>query len=149
MEFRRVNAWKVYTVRSNILFYYYGIIVNKISKFLILVGVSISLFGCQQDEQAAALLNNPSIVDIGMFDDCSVKYVDRGYESRSFYIAKCATTNTTTKEYYQKQGKSTVFRRSVVITKEMEALEAEKQVTLAKEAALSKLTPEEKKSLGL
>lgn len=118
---------------------------------LLFAAVVFLLSGCSQrtDEQAQAMLTNPEINFVGVYDGCEVKYVDRGYQVRSFFIAKCGNTTTTTRNYSEQSGKTTVFRRSTVITQEIEKLEAEKAAALTKENALSKLSDEEKKLLGV
>jgi hypothetical protein len=116
-----------------------------------LVAVSALLTACggRTDEQAKAMLSNPEINNVGNFDGCDVKYVDRGYHAYSFYIARCNNTTTATRNYTEQSGKTTVNRRSTVITQEIEKLEAEKSAAIAKEKALEKLSPEEKKLLGI
>lgn len=118
---------------------------------LIICVAAIALSACSSrtDEQAKAMLSNPDINNVGTFDGCEVKYVDRGYNSYSFYIARCGNTTTATRNYTEQQGKTTVNRRSTVITQEIEKLEAEKAAAVAKEKALEKLSPEEKKLLGI
>ena len=120
-------------------------------KKAIVILAAVLLVGCNSrtDEQAKAMLSNPDINNVGTFDGCEVKYVDRGYHNYSFYIARCGNTATATRNYTEQSGKTTVNRRSTVITQEIEKLEAEKAAAVAKEAALSKLTAEEKKALGI
>jgi hypothetical protein len=67
----------------------------------------------------------------------------------SFYIAKCGNTATTTHNYTEKQGKTTVDRRSTVITQEIEKLQKEKETAETKEKALEKLSAAEKQVLGI
>ena len=106
------------------------------------------LTGCN-NEEAQAKLNNPQTINIGEFDGCEVKFVDRGYESNSFYIAKCGNTTTTTRHWRETRGKSQVNRSSTVITQEIESLQEEKKKVEMTEKAMSKLSDEEKKALGL
>ena len=108
---------------------------------------TVLLSGCNEEEKA--LLAKPSISEIGEFDGCNVKFVNRGYEKLSFYIAKCDTTSTSTTNYTTSSGKSTTFRRKTIITKEIEKLQAEKADLDAKAAAMEKLTPTERKALGI
>ena len=118
---------------------------------LIFAVAAIMLAGCSQRsaEQAEAMLTNPDINFVGVYDGCEVKYVDRGYQVKSFYLAKCGGTTTTTRNYSEQVGKTTEFRRSTAITQEIEKLEAEKAVAVTKEKALEKLTHEEKSVLGI
>jgi hypothetical protein len=115
----------------------------------VVAALVLSACGSRTDEQAKALLSNPEISIVGKFDGCEVKFVDRGYHSYSFYIARCDNTTTTTRNYTEQSGKTTVNRRSTVIAQEIEKLEAEKAAAVAKEKALEKLSPEEKKLLGV
>jgi hypothetical protein len=120
-------------------------------KKVICILAAVLLVGCNQrtDEQAKAMLSNPDINDMGTFDGCEVKFVDRGYHNYSFYIARCGNTSTLTRNYTEQSGKTTVNRRSTTIAQEIDRLEAEKAAAVAKERALEKLTPEEKKVLGI
>ena len=127
---------------------------KKILASVFLASTMFVLFGCDEDEQIKqAKKAKPEVVNVGVFDDCNVKYVDRGYAELSFYLAKCetanSTTTTTTKNYYVPQGKTRVFRRSTVISEEIQKLQEEKEAAELQEKALSKLSTEEKKSLGL
>ena len=112
-----------------------------------MVGFCIAMVGC--NEESKRLLKSPAISDIGVFDGCQVKFIDRGNESRSFYIARCESTHTTTNNYTENVGKYPVIRHKMAIAKEIESLEAEKVVAILKEGAMAKLTPEEKILLGL
>jgi hypothetical protein len=118
---------------------------------LLLTSVVFLLSGCggRTTEQAQAMLTNPDINFVGVYEGCEVKFIDRGFHDRSFYIAKCGDTATLTNNYTEKQGKSTVNRRSTVITQEIEKLQKEKSIVETKEKALSKLSDEEKKLLGV
>lgn len=118
---------------------------------LFLAAIVFALTGCggRTSEQAQAMITNPDINFVGVYDGCEVKFIDRGYHDKSFYIAKCGDTTTLTRNYTEKQGKSTVDRRSTVITQEIEKLQKEKATAETKEKALSKLSDEEKKLLGV
>lgn len=118
----------------------------KYTLAFILIATTL-LAGCNEEEEA--LLAKPSITDIGEFDGCDVKFVNRGYEKFSFYIAKCGTTSTSTTNYTTSHGKSSTFHRKTLITKEIEKLQAEKADLDAKSVALEKLTPAERKALGI
>jgi uncharacterized protein YcfL len=113
--------------------------------------IALMLVGCGERtaEQANAMISNPDINFVGVYDGCEVKFVDRGYQIKSFYIAKCGNTNTVTQNHNEQSGKTTVFRRSTVITQEIEKLQAEKAVAETKEKALAKLSNEEKSLLGV
>lgn len=111
-------------------------------KFSIVVAVAaIALVGCQDDYKK----NNPVVGAPIYVDGCEVKYIDRGDSYYSFYIAKCGDTSTTSRRYTS--GKSS--RNSVVITQEIDALQAEQKEAKLKEAAVGKLTEEERKVLGV
>lgn len=118
-------------------------------RVLIVCGISalVLLSGCQEKEKA--LLAKPKTYNIGEYDGCDVKFVDRGYHTLSFYIARCGATVTTTNNYTVSAGKSQVSKRNTVITQEIEKLQAEKAELDAKAVALEKLTPAERKSLGI
>jgi hypothetical protein len=120
-------------------------------KKVICILAAVLLVGCSErtDDQAKEMLANPAINLVGIYEGCEVKYVDRGYQSKSFYIAKCGNTTTFTRNYTEQSGKTTVFRRSTVITQEIEKLQAEKAGAEAKERALEKLTPTERAALGI
>ena len=119
-------------------------------KKLLLVLAVLSLTACgRTDEEARALLAKPAVSDAIMVDGCEVKFVDRGYQNHSFYLAKCGNTNTLTRNYEEQSGKTRVFRRSTVITQEIEQLQKEKADVETKEQALAKLSAEERKALGI
>ena len=120
-------------------------------KKAICILAAVLLVGCggRTDEQAKAMLTNPDINNVGTFDGCEVKYVDRGYHAYSFYIARCGNTTTSTRNYTEQSGKTTVNRRSTVIAQEIQKLEAEKAAAVTKEKALEKLSSEEKALLGV
>ncbi len=121
-------------------------------KNLLLICVSaiaLSACGGRTDEEAKGLLSAPAVNFVGVYEGCEVKYVDRGYQTKSFYIAKCGSTTTATRNYNEQSGKTTVFRSSTVITQELEKLQAEKAAAETKERALEKLSLEEKKLLGI
>jgi hypothetical protein len=112
---------------------------------------AVLLVGCggRTDEEAKGLLSAPAVNFVGVYEGCEVKYVDRGYQTKSFYIAKCGNTTTATRNYNEQSGKTTVFRSSTVITQELEKLQAEKAAAETKERALEKLTPTERAALGI
>jgi hypothetical protein len=112
---------------------------------------AVLLVGCggRTDEEAKVLLSAPAVNFVGVYEGCEVKYVDRGYQNKSFYIAKCGSTTTATRNYSEQSGKTTVFRSSTVITQELDKLQAEKAAAETKERALEKLTPTERAALGI
>lgn len=118
---------------------------------VLLVGLvlgSVLLSGC--NEKAEELRANPSVSEVGEFDGCQVTFVNRGYESNSFYMAKCpGTATTTTRNYTVQSGKTRTQKRSTVIAQEIETLQTQKAEAELHEKALEKLTPAEKQALGL
>ena len=123
--------------------------VLSICALLIMTALCLPACSGRTDEQAKAMLTNPDINNVGTFDGCEVKFIDRGYHAYSFYIARCGNTTTTTRNYTEQSGKTTVNRRSTVIAQEIQKLEAEKAAAVTKERALEKLSPEEKVLLGV
>jgi hypothetical protein len=121
----------------------------SICALLIVTALGLTACGGRTDEQAKAMLSNPDVNDVGTFEGCEVKFIDRGYHAYSFYIARCGNTTTTTRNYTVQSGKTTVNRRSTVIAEEIQKLEAEKAAAVTKEKALEKLSPEEKALLGV
>lgn len=125
----------------------------KISKIALLafsIAASTLLVGCgRSDEEIAQLQREPSVQSVGIIDGCEVKFVDRGYQIHSFYIAKCGATTTTTTNYEETQGKSRVFRRSTVIAQEIAKLDKERAESQKIEDALKDVSPEKRKALGL
>lgn len=67
----------------------------------------------------------------------------------SFYIAKCDGATAITGFRMEQQGKTQVTRPVVTITTEMQKLQAEKELVEKRDAALSKLSKEERELLGL
>lgn len=114
-------------------------------KRIVLIGLAVLvLTGCKDED---ALMKNPEIQSIGEFNGCQVQYVNRGYASNSFYIANCGNANAVT--WMQPSGKSQIQRSVITINGEIEKLQNEKAAIETKEKALGKLTPEEKKALGI
>lgn len=112
-------------------------------RVVMILSVMVSLTGCFGQEQAV-LLVKPEITEIGEFDGCTVKFVNRGYNIDSFFIARCSDTTVTTRNYTEQSGKTTTARRITVI--ENEFTPTKEQV---KESALSKLSAEERAVLGV
>ena len=120
-------------------------------KVLIVLAATIALTACgsRTTEEARALLSKPDIITLGTFDGCEVKYVDRGFREQSFYLAKCGNTSTTSRFWLEQQGKTQVTRTSTVITQDIDKLQAEKIKAEQFEQAMSKLSPQDKKALGI
>lgn len=129
--------------------------------FLVLFFVLGALTGCEAEEKAQALLAKPAITQVGEFEGCKVSFVNRGYESTSFYMAKCkGEAATITQNSTHMQGKVRVSDRTTTIVESTESLkeellEQQKKVEQiqaelkVKQDALSKLTDKEKDALGL
>lgn len=116
-------------------------------KYIIIIATFLtilSLSGCQDD----VLKANPEVTQITDIEGCTVKYVNRGDRIDSFFIATCQGATTVSSNYTQRVGKASVVRQSTVITKQIDDLQAELNITAAKEAAISKLSVEERKLLG-
>ena len=116
----------------------------KILSTLLIVS-SISLVGCESDDRAQALYNSPVITTVGEFDKCTVKYVNRGTQVNSFYLAKCNSTTTTTNNYTETSGKSTHNRTNTTIVDELSS----DQVQKLRELTLNKLTESDKILLNI
>ena len=119
---------------------------------LVALGVLVGLTACSDPKEEALaqkLQSTPELVEVGTFDGCTVKYVNRYYRDRSFYLARCQDTTTLTQQYMESQGKTQVARTRVQITQEMAQLEKERDALDKKESALKKLTPAERQALGL
>lgn len=113
--------------------------------FLVVLGL-VGLSGCNEREDA--LMINPHVVHVGVFDDCEVKFVDRGYKSTSFYLARCDTTVTSTRNWTETSGKSTTHHRRTDITHGTGAPPVSPRIAEVK-AALGRLTESEKAELGI
>ena len=76
-----------------------------VSYFLFVILLMILFNAKHTSEKNKQLLKKPEIVQIGIFEGCSVAYVNRGNQVNSFYIAKCNNTETrTTIEQHPKSG---------------------------------------------
>jgi nitrous oxide reductase accessory protein NosL len=111
-------------------------------KILFILAATVALAGCQDEEKA--LYAAPVIRPVGTFEGCVVKFVDRGWKSESFYIAACDVASVVS--WNVQMGKTTQTRQSITVTKQVEA---EKAALAVKESAINKLTPDERKALGL
>lgn len=115
------------------------------------------LAGCETDAKKAAIqhqVNNPEITVVGTFDGCEVKYVNRYYQERSFYLARCSSkgsesTTAETSLYTTSSGRSSTTHSQLAITEEIQALDRQKEKLEVKAAALKKLSSEEQEALGL
>jgi hypothetical protein len=110
--------------------------------------LALAIAGCDESDAIKLKQANPVITNIGDIDGCAVKYVDRGYQSDSFFMAKCGDTTTQSNVY--QVGKSTA--RMTSITQQINTLSAERDALAKQEdirhEALSKLSPGEKEALG-
>lgn len=109
----------------------------------ILLATSALLVGCHNNNGDT----NTAFVKYEVeADGCTVKYVDnpRGY---NFFIAKCPAESQAIT--YQRPSGKTSATDVTITTKEVESLEQKLAEVKAKQAALNKLTPEDKKLLGI
>lgn len=108
-----------------------------------------ALSGCEKDEK----YNNPQVNPLSAeVDGCVVKYVNRGHISDSFYIARCPGLSDTVAITGQTGGKYNNLLTSITRTEteaERAAREQAERLAARKNAALSKLTAEERRVLGL
>lgn len=113
-------------------------------KKILLISSVLLLTACNQEHN-----RDPNIGYVKYevtVDGCQVKYVDNPKGS-NFFIAKCPAESITT-THIQQNGKSqTVI--PVVTTKEVEDLEKKLADAKATQAALNKLSLEDKKALGI
>lgn len=119
---------------------------------LITLAISALLTGCTSEADVAhlkKLKTEPEITKIGTYDDCEVKYVNRGDRDNSFFLAKCDNTQTITQQYSVSSGKSSVQQTRVSITQQIKQLQGQAEVLRLRDEALLKLTPAERKVLGI
>lgn len=122
----------------------------------------LALAGCSSKEREAEYAaeqakierqqKNPEIKVIGVYDGCEVKYVDRYYSQDSFYIARCGQTTTTTSNVRvgkTQQNRMAITQQLETISAQREKLKTELEALDKREAALAKLTPEERAALGI
>jgi hypothetical protein len=109
----------------------------------VVLAMSALLSGCRDDGRDP---NTAFVKYEVQAEDCTVKYVDnpRGY---NFFIAKCPGASTTI-THQRASGKSTTTEVTVV-TDEVESLKQKLKEAEARKAALSKLSEEDKKILGV
>jgi len=112
-----------------------------------ILAVCLALAGCEEDKKL--LMANPEVIDVGEYAGCKVQFVDRGYATRSFFIARCGETTTTTNNAMVQSGKTQILQRRTTIETKIKELEDEKSALSSRESALNKLTPEEAKALGI
>ena len=108
------------------------------------ISVVVGLTGCNEREEA--LLASPQTIDVGTFDGCAVRFVNRGYASTSFYIARCDSnsTSTVTRNWRESVGKTTVDKRSTVVSH----IDDHTRLVEVKQA-LDRLTESDKAMLGI
>ena len=112
-------------------------------KILAIVGM-LMLAGCNENGN-----RDPNIGYVKYevaVDGCQVKYVDNPKGS-NFFIAKCPGDSSTV-THIQQNGKSQTTI-PVVTTQEVDDLKKKLADAEAKQAALNKLSPEDKKALGI
>jgi hypothetical protein len=110
---------------------------------LVLVAGSTLLTACGNESPGSRL---PYVRYEIVADGCTVKAIENP-KGANFFIAKCPAESTTT-THIQQNGKSSTTI-PVVTTQEVEDLEKKLADVKAKQAALSKLSPEDKKALGI
>lgn len=107
----------------------------------LLAAVVFLLSGCKEDNRD----RNVGVANYELTaEGCTVKHIDnpKGY---NFFIAKCPAASETI-SWQQHSGKTSHTTANVVTSEDLRAKLAEVE---AKEKALSKLTDEEKKLLGV
>ena len=115
----------------------------KDMKLVLLFAGVLLLAGCKEDGRDTSI--GYVKYDIAV-DGCQVKYVDNP-KGANFFIAKCPGESVTT-THIQQNGK-TQTTIPVVSTQEVDDLKKRLAEAEAKQAALNKLTPEDKKLLGI
>ncbi len=115
----------------------------------IALGTLLLLAGC--NEEADAKKANPVIKEVGMIDGCRVIFVDRGYVTESFYMARCETGTSTIIGRAQ-NGKTTIPQTVISVAEEnakIAELDAARKLSQTKVDALNKLSDAEKAALGI
>lgn len=119
---------------------------------ILILGI-LSIGGCQAEQDAeikkAVLKNKPEIIEMGVHEGCNVKYINRGVRDDSFFIAKCDNTQTLTQQYSVSSGKSSNHQTRVSITQQLDQLQTQANELRLKQEAIKKLSPEERKALGI
>lgn len=125
-----------------------------------LVLACLGAAGCstaEEEAKAQRMMSQPEIAVIGTFDGCEVKFVNRYYRDRSFYLARCGDTATTTQQFTEQHGRATAEHTRIAITQRLSALDEErtrleKELTAidqVRQSAMSKLTAQERAALGV
>jgi len=98
------------------------------------IGVTLfALSGCNEE-----MIANPDIINVGTYEGCAVKYIDRGAQSRSFYIAKCESQSTTTSQQIQ-SGKSSYKTATISVQTPPEPVDPKQQKITELEQQLKQL----------
>ena len=122
---------------------------RKVTLALAAVAV-FALSGCGEINEK---YKNPVVEPLSAeVDGCLVKYVNRGYVSNSFYIARCPGLGDTVTTTSQTGGKGNSLMTAVTRTEteaERVARDQAERLAAQKKSALSKLTVEERRALGL
>ena len=88
-----------------------------------------ALSGCNEEKIA-----NPDIINVGTYEGCSVKYIDRGDRDRNFYIAKCESPTVTATQQIQ-SGKTSYQTATIAVQTPSEPVDPKQQkirLTLSK-----------------
>jgi hypothetical protein len=107
---------------------------------IIFLVLPLLLSACNESAGREPIIRNTFEVD-----GCEVKYVDPS-GLPNFYIARCGGTNTVT--WQERSGKSTTTRATVNVDSADDLRKRLGEVE-ARDKALAKLTPEERKALGV
>lgn len=110
-------------------------------KKIAIISAVLLLTAC--NEQSPSRL--PEVRKTFEVEGCQVKYIDPP-GTPNFYIARCGNTTTTT--WQQQNGKSTTTYGAINVESSDDLRKRLAEVE-AREKALSKLTDEEKKALGV
>ena len=110
-------------------------------KYVILI-LAVFLTACNDSNTPT---REPTVRKIMDVEGCQVKYIDPP-NSPNFYIARCGSTTTTT--WQQQNGKSTTTYGAINVESESDLRNRLAEVE-ARDKALAKLSPEDKKALGL
>lgn len=115
-----------------------------ILRFLTIMIASMSLVACG-DPDPNAPKPMLAIKRVHQIDGCEVKWVDNPYGA-NFYIARCGETVTNT--WQRQSGKTQITEATINVNSEAELRKRLAEIE-ARNKALSKLSAEEKKALGL
>lgn len=108
--------------------------------FVFTVCAAMLLGGCSERSGEVYVKNTLEV------DGCTVKTVNnpRGYD---FYIAQCGATTTTTG--FVQSGRITVPQTVITAPNDVDYCKKVNETEKARLSALSKLSPEDKKALGI